>query len=392
MVDADHFKEINDTLGHQAGDEVLRQLAARLVTAARATDSVGRLGGDEFGVLLPNASSSAAKTVAARLSRVLEDPIFVDTLPINVDVSVGAVTFPDDGDKLETLLRHADIAMYQAKRFGSGFFHYDPQSDRSHPEMLSLIGELRGALDRGELVLYFQPQLSLATDAVPAVEVLIRWLHPRHGLLLPADFIPLVQETSLVRPLTLFVLDEALRHCRQWMDEGHAMRVGVNLAMRNLIDDALPVDVSRLLKRHRVPASQLELEITEGSVIAEPRRAEAVLARLAALGVRLSIDDFATGYSSLTYLTRLPVAEVKIDKSFVTEMTGDPEKEKIVRSTIELASSLGKEVVAEGVETEDILERLKDYGCHLAQGFWVSRPLPAEEFERWLRGSERQAG
>lgn len=391
MIDADHFKEINDTLGHKAGDEVLRQLAARLVKAARASDSVCRLGGDEFGVLLPNAPASAAKTVAARLSRVLEEPIFVDTLPLNVDVSIGAVTFPADGDKPEILLSHADLAMYQAKRLGSGFVHYDPQIDRSHPEMLSLIGELRGALERGEVVLYFQPQLSLETDAVPAVEILIRWSHPRRGLLLPNDFIPLVQETSLVRPLTLFVIDEALRHCRQWTDEGQVMRVGVNLAMRNLIDDSLPADVSRLLKRHGVPASQLELEITEGSVIAEPRRAESVLGRLSALGVRLSIDDFGTGYSSLTYLTRLPVAEVKIDKSFVIEMTDDPEKEKVVRSTIELAVSLGKEVVAEGVETEDVLERLKVYGCHLAQGYWVSRPLPKKEFERWLRDSGRLA-
>jgi EAL domain-containing protein (putative c-di-GMP-specific phosphodiesterase class I) len=309
----------------------------------------------------------------------------VEGLPLNVDVSVGAVTFPTDGDEPEVLLRRADIAMYLAKGSGSGFACYDQHLAEIQPEMLALAGELRGALDRGEIVLYFQPQVNLATDEVPAVEVLIRWLHPTRGLIPPGEFIPLIQETSLVRPLTHYVLDQALERCREWMNQGHVLRVGVNLAMRNLIDDELPSDVASLLQRHRIPPTQLELEITETSVIAEPRRAEAVLARLSALGVRLSIDDFGTGYSSLTYLTRLPVEEVKIDRSFVTEMTSDTEKDKIVRSTIELASSLGKEVVAEGVESLEVMGQLKSYGCDLAQGFCVSHPLPAADFLAWLK-------
>lgn len=384
MLDVDHFKEINDTLGHHAGDEVLKQLGPPLIEATREGDSIARIGGDEFAILLPGASVGAAKGVASRLEHLLEEPMLVDGLPLNIDISVGAACFPEDGDDIEVLLSEADLAMYLSKDTGRGFSRYEPSLDRNRPEMLALVGELRGAMERGELVLYFQPQVSLATDEVLAAEALIRWLHPQRGLVPPDEFIPLVQETSLIKPLTYFVLDEALRQCREWADRGRVLRVGVNLAMRNVIDESLPKDVALLLHRHGVPPQRLELEITESSIMAEPRRAEHVLAALDALGVRISIDDFGTGYSSLTYLMRLPIKEVKIDRSFVTKMADDSEREHVVRSTIELVSNLGKEVVAEGVETADVMNRLKDCGCHLAQGYCFSRPMPAAEFMGWL--------
>ncbi len=388
-VDVDHFKEINDLLGHDAGDQVLQQLAARLRQAARKSDSVARIGGDEFAVLMHNAADGAAERFASRLQRLLDAPILVDDFPLNVDISVGAAYFPEDGDSPDPLLRAADVAMYFAKRTGSEFARYEPSLNESRSEMFSLVGELRGAVERGELVLYFQPQMNLATGEVPSVEALIRWHHPRRGLIHPDSFIPLVQETSLIKRLTQFVLDDALRQCREWEDQGHVLGVSVNLATRNLIDENLPSEVAALLHRHGIPPERLKLEITESSFIVQPRRAEDVITRLNALGVGLSIDEFGSGYSSLTYLTHLPIGEVKIARSFVTEMVDDPEKELVVRSTIELALSLGKQVVAEGVQNADVMGRLEEFGCQLAQGERVCKPLPAAELSEWLDKWER---
>jgi diguanylate cyclase (GGDEF)-like protein/PAS domain S-box-containing protein len=388
MLDLDRFKEINDTLGHAAGDEVLREVARRLSKVTRDEDSIARLGGDEFSILLQNASETYAVAIASRLSSCLEDPVVVDDLPLRVDVSVGLASFPRDGRSADLLLQHADVAMYAAKTVSAGFAIYDRCVDPHSPDRLLLIGELLGALQRGELVLYYQPQLSLSTGEITAVEGLIRWQHPERGLISPDEFIPLVQETGLIKPLTHFVLDKALSQCRAWMDQGRPMRVSVNLAMRNLIDADLPSEVAELLRLNGVPAELLVLEITESAVISDPLRTEAVLSRLANMGVRLSVDDFGTGYSSLTYLTRLPIDEIKIDRSFVTTMSSSPDKEVVVRSTIDLALNLGKQVVAEGVETAGVLQRLEDLGCHLAQGYYVSRPLPIAELDAWLAKSE----
>jgi diguanylate cyclase (GGDEF)-like protein/PAS domain S-box-containing protein len=387
MLDLDRFKEINDTLGHPAGDEVLREVARRLTNVTRGGDSIARLAGDEFSILLPKASQADAAMVVSRVSRCLEEPIVVHDVPLRVDASIGMATFPRDGGDADLLIQHADVAMYAAKAANGGFATYKSSSDRHTPDRLALIGELRGALEREELVLYYQPQLALSTGGIIAVEALIRWQHPQRGLIPPDEFIPLVQETSLIKPLTHYVLDRALRQCRRWIDGGRPMRMAVNLAMRNLIDADLPADVADLLNLNRVAADLLVLEITESAVIADPMRTEAVLARLADMGVRLSVDDFGTGYSSLTYLTRLPVDEIKIDRSFVTNMNGSPDKEVVVRSTIDLARNLGKQVVAEGVETAEVLQRLGGLGCDLAQGYFVSRPLPVEELDAWLATS-----
>jgi len=388
MLDLDRFKDINDTLGHAAGDEVLREVARRISKVTRGSDSIARLGGDEFSILLPNASETEAAVVVSRVSSCLEESIVVDGLPLNIDISVGFAAFPRDGEDADLLLQHADVAMYLAKTANAGFAFYDSSTDPHTPDRLALIGELRGALERGELVLYYQPQLALSTGSIVAVEALLRWQHPQRGLIMPDEFIPLVQETGLIKPLTHYVLDAALRQCRSWMDRGRPMRVSVNLAMRNLIDADLPCDVADLLKFNGVPADFLELEITESAVIADPLRTTAILARLAKMGVRLSVDDFGTGYSSLTHLTRLPIDEIKIDRSFVTNMNSLPDNEVIVRSTIDLARNLGKQVVAEGVETAGVLQRLEELGCHLVQGYYVSKPLPIEELDAWLTRSE----
>jgi len=387
MLDLDRFKEINDTLGHAAGDEVLREVAWRLSRVTRESDSIARLGGDEFSILLRNASESDATSVVSRVSSCLEEPIVVQDLPLRVDASIGLASFPKDGGDADVLIQHADVAMYAAKAANGGFAVYESATDPHTPDRLALIGELRDALEREELVLYYQPQLTLSTGSVMAVEALIRWQHPQRGLVPPDEFIPLVQETGLIKPLTHYVLDRALRQCRSWSELGRPMRVAVNLAMRNLIDADLPADVAYLLELNGVSADRLVLEITESAVISDPLRTEAVLARLAKMGVRLSVDDFGTGYSSLTYLTPLPVDEIKIDRSFVTNMNSSADKEVIVRSTIDLARNLGKQVVAEGVETAIVLQRLEELGCHLVQGYYVSRPLPAEKLEAWLADS-----
>ncbi len=388
MLDLDRFKEINDTLGHAAGDDVLREVAWRLSKVTRKGDSIARLGGDEFSILLPRASETDAAMVVSRVSESLEEPIVVQDLPLRVDASIGLAAFPKDGADADLLIRHADVAMYTAKAANGGFAVYENSSDPHSPDRLALIGELRGALEREEIVLYYQPQLSLSTGSVMAVEALSRWQHPQRGLIMPDEFIPFVQETGLIKPFTHYVLDRALHQCRSWADHGRPMRVAVNLAMRNLIDADLPCDIADLLELNGVSADLLMLEITESAVVSDPLRTEAVLVRLAEMGVRLSVDDFGTGYSSLTYLTRLPVHEIKIDRSFVTSMNSSADKEVVVRSTIDLARNLGKQVVAEGVETAGVLQRLEELGCHLVQGYYVSRPLPAEELDAWLTGYE----
>ncbi len=387
MLDLDRFKDINDTLGHAAGDDVLREVAWRLSKVTRKGDSIARLGGDEFSILLPRASEKDAAMVVSRVSSCLEEPIIVQDLPLRVDASIGLAAFPRDGADAELLLQHADVAMYAAKAANGGFAIYERLANSHTPDRLALIGELRGALEREELVLYYQPQLTLSTGSIMAVEALVRWRHPQRGLITPDEFIPLVQETGLIKPLTHYVLDRALRQCRCWMDSGRPMKVAVNLAMRNLIDADLPGDIADLLKLNGVSEDLLVLEITESAVISDPLRTEAVLARLARMGVRISVDDFGTGYSSLTYLTRLPIDEIKIDRSFVTNMNTSADKEVVVRSTIDLARNLGKQVVAEGVETAGVLQRLEELGCHLVQGYFVSKPLPAAELDAWLAES-----
>jgi diguanylate cyclase (GGDEF)-like protein len=393
IMDLDHFKEINDTLGHHNGDRLLQQVGVRLRGVLRESDTVARLGGDEFGILLPQVPDTATATaVAAKVLKGLEDPLMVDGLALDVTASIGIAICPQHGEDVDVLLRRADVAMYVAKASHSGYEVYTVRRDRYSPGRLALAGELRRALRDDELVLHFQPKAELRSGRVAGVEALVRWRHPRRGLLPPDEFIPLAEHTGLMRPLTLYVLDAALAQCRILHDLGLQLSVSVNLSARNLSDVGLPDEVVRLLHKWDIDPRFLELEITETSLMVDPARATDVLARLSARRIRLSIDDFGTGYSSLAFLRQLPVDEIKIDKSFIMNMLSDENDAVIVRSTIDLGRNLGLRVVAEGVETEEIWGRLAYMGCDLAQGNYLSEPMAPEALAAWLQETTRGLG
>ena len=386
MIDLDRFKEVNDSLGHDAGDSLLQEVARRLAGALRASDTIARLGGDEFGVLLPRqCRPEDVRRVIDRIGAALALPVVLDELPLAIEGSLGVAMYPEHGTNVDTLLQRADMAMYTAKEGGSPYAFFDESADHYDPSRLTLVCELRRAIDERELILYYQPKATVASGQIDSVEALLRWQHPTRGLVLPNDFIPVAQQTSLIRPLTLYVIDEALRQCRAWIDEGLELSIAVNLSIRNLLDTEFPEQVAALLTKWNIDPRYLELEITESTMLTDPVRTMRVLERLSAMGIRLSIDDFGTGYSSLSYLSRLPVDEIKIDRSFVTDMTLNRGNAVIVRSTIDLGRNLGLEVVAEGVETAECWDELMALGCTSAQGYFFSRPLPAAELGAWLR-------
>jgi diguanylate cyclase (GGDEF)-like protein/PAS domain S-box-containing protein len=392
IIDLDRFKEINDTLGHQSGDHVLDKLGARLEQCLRESDTVARLGGDEFGVLFPCASRSAAVEVVEKVQREVAETFTVDGVPLEIEASAGVALFPEHGADVDLLLQRADVAMYVAKESGAPFAIYDPDEDTYEPGRLALGAELRQALDRRELAVYYQPQVDLRTEQVTGAEALVRWLHPQRGLLPPDEFIPFAEHTGLMKPITLYVLDEALRQYRAWERAGSCLNLSVNVSMRSLIDIALPTAIEALLRRWGVEPARLTLEITESAIAADRFRVGTTLKQLSGLGVRLSVDDFGTGYSSMDYLRRLHLREIKIDRSFVIAMSTDEEDAIIVRSMIDLARNLGLHVVAEGVETEETYELLRELGCDTAQGVYLSRPVPPDELATWLAGRpERNA-
>jgi diguanylate cyclase (GGDEF)-like protein len=387
LIDLDRFKEVNDTLGHDHGDELLVEVAGRLDAALRRGDTLARLGGDEFAVLLDGLPDrSAVAELATRLRDAVRRPFALRGVSIDLDASIGVALYPDHGTTVGTLLQRADVAMYEAKRGRRGVVTYDAGRDPYSADRLGLVGELRRAIAADELVLHYQPKVALGTAAVTGVEALVRWQHPAHGLLAPDQFVPLAERTGVIADLTRWVVDTALAQHRAWRDEGLDLPVAVNLAAANVVDVALPDVIASLLARHEVAGDRLECEISEHTVMADPVRAAEVLARLRFLGIRLSLDDFGTGHSSLAYLKRLPLDEVKIDRSFVAGMASDENDAVIVRSTIDLARNLGLAVVAEGVETAEVMRGLARLRCDEAQGFHVSRPLPAEQLAAWLAG------
>jgi diguanylate cyclase (GGDEF)-like protein len=380
LADLNGFKELNDTLGHQAGDIVLSELGPRLEAALPDVQLLARIGGDEFAVLVATGPDpGVAAAVADRLRNALAAPFSIDGISITVTASVGIARYPQHGTDSNALLRRADVAMYQAKARQVGWVEYEPQRDGHSRARLARAGELRRAISDGELVVHYQPKADLARGAVTSVEALVRWQHPEDGLLAPAEFLPVAEHTDLIRPLTLYVLDDAVRQAREWEDAGLDLSVAVNLAMGNLLDVRLPDDVAALLAKRRLAPRRLILEITENVVMADPARIVEVLGRLRSLGVGLSLDDFGTGTSSLAYLKALNVDELKIDRSFVTDMRTDPQSAAIVRSTIQLAHAMDLRVVAEGVEDADTLFELKAMGADVAQGFYLSRPVPPVE-------------
>jgi diguanylate cyclase (GGDEF)-like protein/PAS domain S-box-containing protein len=385
VMDLDGFKEINDSLGHAAGDDVLVELARRLEAAVRRSDTVARLGGDEFGILLPDAEVPADVVAAVeRIQATIADPIMLHGLSLSLAASIGVALCPDDGADVESLLRCADSAMYHAKEEKSGWAFYDSDCVHRDTGRLTLMGELRRALEQRELVVYYQPKALLADGEVHGVEALLRWNHDVRGLVPPDEFIPTAEQTGLIKPLTHYVIDEALHQCRSWQDGGLRLSIAVNLSARSLVDSDFPAQVAGQLERWDVEPCLLEFEITESAMLADPARTKLVLEQLSEMGIRLSIDDFGTGYSSLAHLKRLPVSEIKVDRSFVMNMEQDEDNATIVRSTIDLGRNLGLDVVAEGVESQLVWDRLKALGCTAAQGYHLSPAVPALELQAWL--------
>ena len=387
MMDLDRFKYVNDTLGHGVGDHVLREVSLRLQHTVLGAECIARLGGDEFAILVKHAGETDLTDTARRIISALDTPILYEGQPLDVGTSIGIAHFPEHGNDAQTLVRNADIAMYAAKRNKTGFAVYDPHYDTSQQEHLSLLGELRRAVERNELRLYYQPKVSLHSAHVTAVEALIRWEHPTRGLVPPALFIPFAEHTGYIKLLTRWVIREAVRQCGAWLREGLTLQVSVNISARDLMNRDLPELVAELLAEHDVTPGLLCLEITESGFMEDPVHAQKVLDRLAELGVKLSIDDYGTGYSSLSYIMKLPVQELKIDQSFISRMATDAEISTIVRSTIDLGHNLGLQVVAEGVEDAAVWNMLRTLGCDDAQGYFMSRPLEPAALASWIRAN-----
>ena len=388
VFDMDRFKTINDTLGHPVGDQALREVGVRVRNALRDSDIVARLGGDEFAVLLTTSGAEhAARVVASKIIKALEEPLVIDGQPMDMTASIGIARFPEHGEDTSALMRAADVAMYEAKRTKSGFSMYDPAHDERRQEFLTLLGELRRAVEAGELVLHYQPKMNLTEGRVSGVEALVRWRHPSRGFIEPAQFIPFAEQTGYISSITRWVLGKAIEQCGVWERTGLRIRMSVNISARDLQQgDALVQFVAAALVSAELPAGMLCLEITESALMEDPGNAQSTLRKLRELGIQTSIDDYGTGYSSLAYIKQLAVNELKIDRAFVSGMEADRKNAAIVRSTIELGHNLGLTVTAEGVETDHELAELRRFGCDSAQGFYFARPMPAASFERWLSG------
>jgi len=390
IMDLDRFKNINDTLGHHIGDLVLQQVAQRLTSLVRKSDTTARLGGDEFAVLLIAAGVEEAQAVAAKIVAALEHPIAVGQHRLDVRASVGVAGFPVHGDDPETLLRHADAAMYAAKRSNSGVAVYESRIHQRREEELTMLSELRQAIDQGELRLVFQPKVAVARGNVTGAEALVRWQHPQKGLIPPDRFVPFAEQTGFIRTITAWVIDAAARQAALWRASDRALRLSLNISMQDLLNPELVDVLLAALERHRVPPQQLCLEITESGVMQDAAHAVEMLQRIHEIGVGCAIDDFGTGYSSLAYVKRLKVDELKIDRSFIRSLVSDPKDRAIVLSTIDLAHNLGMGVVAEGVEDQAAADLLRDLGCDEMQGYLVAKPLEPAVFETWL--AARSAG
>jgi len=385
MMDLDRFKLVNDTLGHHRGDQLLCDVGARLSQIlTHEGDLVARLGGDEFALLLPDTALERAEQLAHQVISVLEEPFLVDGQSLDMGASIGIVGYPLHGDDFHALMRRADVAMYTAKRANTGWNVYNAADDKHDPERLTLLGELRRAVDNDQLTLYYQPKVDLSDYSVKYAEALVRWVHPERGFIPPDQFIPFAEQTGYIKVLTRWVVNQAMRQVAEWRSAGIDISVSVNISARDLLQADLPDMFERLMQQYQVSPDWIWIEITESAVMDDPVTALATLEELHKRGLRLSIDDFGTGYSSLAYLKRLPVGELKIDKSFVMGMTDDKDDEIIVRSTIDLGHNMGLKVVAEGVETEAVMLQLGALKCDLVQGYYVSRPMPASQFSEWL--------
>lgn len=385
LIDLDRFKEINDALGHEAGDMLLKQIAPRLSNALDTTVPVARLGGDEFGLLLPNINSmDKVFDAAKKVLTVIYQPFHLEGLNIQIGASIGIALYPDHSDDPHSMMRCADIAMYLAKKNGGGYNIYNPTLDIYSPRRLSLITSLRLAIQENQLVLHYQPKRNILTKKITGLEALVRWKHPQHGLVPPNEFIPLGEVSDLIMPLSYWVIDNTLRQLREWQDLGIDTKVAANISARNLQDNDLPNTIAALLEQHQIAPHHLELEITESAIIVDPLRALETLCRINELGVVLAIDDFGTGYTSLSHLRKLPISTLKIDFSFISQMLKSKDDAALVQSIIYLGHNLGMGVIAEGVENQATLDMLDTFKCDVAQGFFISPPMPAHEITAWL--------
>ncbi|MCW6008627.1 EAL domain-containing protein [Micromonospora sp. CPCC 205371] len=388
VLDLDHFKRVNDALGHAVGDRLLVQVGSRLEAAVRPGDLVARLGGDEFAILAPRLDGvDAARDLASTVVAALAEPVSLDGLPLDVAGSMGIALYPDHGEDFATLLRHADVAMYDAKHRGDTVAVYSPESDHNSPERLNLLADLRRALespDGDQIAMYYQPQIAIETGEVVGVEALLRWRHPVRGMVDPEELIRVAEQSAVMRLLTRRVVDDVVEQVAKWSAAGLHLRAALNVSVRDLHTGEIADQIADRLARYGLSPERLQLEITEGALMADPRRVLATIARLDQIGVAIALDDFGTGYSSMQHLRRLPLAEVKVDRSFVLGMATDTDDAAIVRSVIELAGALGLRVVAEGVEDERTWRLLHAAGCHVAQGWFYARPMPANELVDWL--------
>ena len=388
MMDLDRFKHVNDVMGHSFGDALLRQVAGRLqlllANRRQSSAQVARLGGDEFAVLLPDSDLDAAQRMAAEILQALETPLSLEDQTVDIGAGLGIAGYPEHGNHGEALLSMAEVAMYAAKQRNDGAVVYDAAMDKSSEKSLSLLTELRNAIERNEFRLHVQPKIMLDTGKVVGMESLVRWVHPERGNVFPDEFIPFAEQTGFIRVLTRWVMEKSAELCHELAAKGYPLKVSVNLSTRDLLDQDLPAKFAETLARHKLAPSSFCLEITESAIMDDPVRAQNTLERLSAMGVDLSIDDFGTGYSSLAYLKRLPVNELKIDKSFVLNMENDVGDTKIVRSTIDLGHNMGLRVVAEGIESEAVWRLLAELGCDQGQGYFMSRPIPGDQLIAWL--------
>ena len=388
LMDLDRFKEINDTLGHPVGDQVLQQISRRLASNLRESDTVARLGGDEFAIVAIDLRGREVQAFLEKIVHIVSEVIPVGGQDLFVGASLGVALYPEHGEDAATLIRRADIAMYRAKRNRRDYVIYDPSFDEHSIDNLSLLGDLRMEMKQPSraLHLHYQPQVHLGTDEIRCVEALLRWQHPRQGFVSPEDVIRLAEQSGLMNQLTRLVLREAIADCAGWQSHHPDVGVAVNLSAWDLQDADLPGYIESLLREYRVPANRLILEITESAVMNDPLRAREVMAQLNRMGASLAIDDYGTGFSSLAYLKLLPVDSLKIDRSFVIDMLEDENDAIIVRSTVELSHNLGLKVVAEGVENSEVLELLRALGCDAAQGYHLARPMPLSRLMQWLNG------
>ncbi len=384
VMNLDRFNSINDVLGFDFGDRILREVGQRLNALYGARGTLARLGADEFALFIANATPEMTVEACRELARSLEHPIHIDQHAIDVAMSVGVAGFPEHGDNPETLLHGASVAMYSAKRARAGITVFDPSQVQAKENQLSMLSALRRAIQQGELELYYQPKVDVATERLTGAEALVRWIHPERGSIAPYEFVPFLEQTGHIRELTRWALAEVTQQTAQWFRAGRRMVVSVNISVRDLLDASLPQTVADLLATHALPASCLCLELTESAFMEDPDSALATARRLNEIGVRLAIDDYGTGYSSLSYIQQLPVQEMKIDRTFLRGLVGSRDNRKIVRSTVELGRSLGLDVTAEGVEDRAALEVLRKMGCKTAQGYLFAKPLGVADFEQWI--------